>query len=297
MGNDIKFLLTWRGAGWRGLCVTGLLTALEVVWGEWCAPRCSMGHQLCALGAVLDPQHPQHWRAKQSAAALVFRLFLFWAPDVENHLLFFCFDNQGKWTLHLIAFLLAMVGSRDFISGPAALFAYQPLAFLRVLSLFPLRLWSWLNCLLTAYFFHRNLLHFLLSWNQCCRWCASLPAQHTSALLGQLSWRCIVLLLCISHPCTKGCIHLPWSGHLKVKSTLRQCKPNPILPGLIGRNAIYSRFTKFFQEKRRKTRGLISVIKRLQVSVEQSDWRRGCASVSSSLYFAENYFVRCDLLS
>lgn len=124
-----------------------------------------------------------------------------------------------------------------------------------------------------------------------------LPAQHTSALLGQLSWSCIVLLLCISHPCTKGCIHLPWSGHLKVKSTLRQCKPNPILPGLIGRNAIYSRFTKFFQEKRRKTRGLISVIKRLQVSVEQPDWRRGCASVSSSLYFAENYFVRCDLLS
>lgn len=118
-----------------------------------------------------------------------------------------------------------------------------------------------------------------------------------SVFTGQLSWRCIVLLLCISHPCTKGCIHLPCSGHLKVKSTLRQCKPNPILPDLIGRNAIYSRFTKFFQEKRRKTRGLISVIKGLQVSVEQSDWRCGCASVSSSLCFAENYFVRCDLSS
>lgn len=46
--------------------------------------RCSLGNQLRAVaavlqvpGGVLDPQHPQHRRAKLSAAALVFRLFLF----------------------------------------------------------------------------------------------------------------------------------------------------------------------------------------------------------------------------
>lgn len=157
-------------------------------------------NQLCALGAAgawwcAGSSASPALKSKAVSSSTWLYAVLILSPWCGKSPASFCFDNQGKWTLHLIAFLLAVVGSSDFISGPAGLFAYQPFAFLQVLSLFPLRLCSWLNCLLTAHFFHRSLLHFLLSWNQCCRWCASLPSSLGSSLGDALFCCCAFLTL------------------------------------------------------------------------------------------------------
>lgn len=317
-------LLTSSFCSW----CTPSLSALSCAWWEllfWYIRGTTWEHELetgsflhhCSWGAgaqlSLAPQEGASPAPKDSTIGCRTRLQ---AVSVLNHWIWTitCFfpGSQGKWTPCFEVVLTAFPNCFDFISGPTALSAYLPFLISRRSPL-PWMLQLWPVCFLTAYFFFSEISYFscylktsaadgVFPFAPC-----QLPAQpswqrvqavHGAGLPPSCSipWSRVLLTITTSNGkhrlAQRAAFICPgWDIWRLFKSALRQCKPTPIHADLIRSSPFYSRFTKFFWKKRRKTSGLTSVIKLLQVPVEQPDCSCSFAWVSNSLYFSEKYFV------
>ena len=143
----------------------------------------------------------------------------------------------------LIAFLVLTTGQWRPPSLVLQCHEYPPFGFHSsgTVSLLPLRLWWWLNCLLTAYLFFSEVSYFSYrlkntaaggmlpfsscqvafqpSWQQVSPEGSSFGLHHFErdhSLELHISHHQLPLMWASSDLNTKGCIHLPWLGHLKV---------------------------------------------------------------------------------